>query len=67
VGFGFEGLSGFGFVGLGWEGLGFPLVLEPLVYSRAPFAFNKLLFIKKKTSPQAKAKMFRMTSLHNAE
>jgi hypothetical protein len=46
VGFGFEGLPGFRFVGLGLEGLGFPLVLEPLVYSRAPFAFNKLLFIK---------------------
>jgi hypothetical protein len=51
VGFGFEGLSGFGFVGLGLEGLGFPLVLEPLVYSRAPFDFNKLLFIKKKKLP----------------
>jgi hypothetical protein len=33
MGFGFEGLPGFGFVGLGLEGLGFPLVLEPLVYS----------------------------------
>jgi len=48
MGFGFEGLPGFGFVGLGLEGLGFPLDLEPLVYSGAPFAFNKLLFNKKR-------------------
>lgn len=31
MGFGFEGLSGFRFVGLGLNGLGFSLVLEPLV------------------------------------
>jgi len=37
VGFGFEGLSSFRFVGLGLEGLGFPLVLEPLVYTTCIF------------------------------
>lgn len=37
MGFGFEGFLSFRFVGRGLEGLGFPLVLEPPVYTACVF------------------------------